>query len=115
MLFGCAAKPRGEKLFGFSPSYSHYCRLFDSFSRRTPKGVRRLILSPVGGGVVCSLPPSVSLFLWSRRRETVPTRPSFPRPARPWEKIFLRFLKKQLTSVFFFDKIAKPWPSGSVG
>ena len=24
MLFGCAAKPRGEKLFGFSPSYSHY-------------------------------------------------------------------------------------------
>ena len=46
MLFGCAAKPLGEKLFGFSPSYSHYCRLFDSFSRRTPKGVRRLILSP---------------------------------------------------------------------
>ena len=36
MLFGCAAKPRGEKLFGFSPSYSHYCRFFDSFSRRTP-------------------------------------------------------------------------------
>ena len=24
MLFGCAAKPRGEKLFGFSPSYNHY-------------------------------------------------------------------------------------------
>ena len=107
MLFGCAAKPRGEKLFGFSPSYSHYCRLFDSFSRRTPKGVSRLILSPrrwslclfpspfpvssVGGGVVCSLPPSVSLFLWSRRRETVPTRPAFPRPARPREKIFCVF------------------------
>ena len=24
MLFGCAAKPRGEKLFRFSPSYNHY-------------------------------------------------------------------------------------------
>ena len=24
MLFGCAAKPRGEKPFDFSPSYSHY-------------------------------------------------------------------------------------------
>ncbi len=27
MLFCCAAKRRGEKLFGFSPSYNHYERV----------------------------------------------------------------------------------------
>ena len=115
MLFGCAAKPRGEKLFGFSPSYSHYCRFFDSFSRRTPKGVRRLILSPRRWSLCLfpspfCLPPSVEPETGNRADAACVSPPR----AAPG-KDFLRFLKKQLTSVFFFDKIAKPWPSGSVG
>ena len=34
MLFGCAAKPRGEKLFGFSPSYSHYNTLLQKIHKK---------------------------------------------------------------------------------